>query len=137
LSDAELRQDLALLPAIAEAGWCDAARDVSMAGVLGSLLMLLELSGVGAVIDLEAIPRPLEAEERFFDWLLAFPSYGFVLAVRPEHVATVAATFTQREITCQIIGQATTTRRVLLRQHNQEAELWDFSQEAFTGFSPG
>lgn len=136
LADAELRRDLALLPTIAEAGWCDAARDVSMAGLLGSLLMLLELSGVGAEVDLAAIPRPAEAENRLLDWLLAFPSYGFVLAVRPEHVAPVQAVFAEREITCAIIGQATDTRRVTLRQGSQTAQLWDFSKEAFTGFSP-
>ena len=36
LSDEDLRRDLAILPAMAEAGLCDAARDISMAGILGS-----------------------------------------------------------------------------------------------------
>ena len=47
-----LRDDLALLPELAEAGLCDAAKDISMAGVLGTVLMLLECSKVGARIDL-------------------------------------------------------------------------------------
>ncbi len=45
---ARLRADLELLPALAEAGLCRAGKDISMAGVLGSLLMLLECSGVGS-----------------------------------------------------------------------------------------
>lgn len=136
LSDTDLRRDLAILPTLAEAGWCDAGRDISMAGVLGSMLMLLELSGVGAVIELEAIPRPVEAEDRFLDWLLSFPSYGFILAVRPEHVAAVQAAFAAQSIICAVIGQATASQHVILRQDNKEAILWDFAEEPFTGFSP-
>lgn len=135
LSDADLRRDLALLPAIAEAGWCRAGRDVSMGGIFGSMLMLLELSGVGAMIDLEAVPQPAGIEDRFLDWLLAFPSYGFILAAPPEHVATIQATFARREITCAAIGQATVNRQVFLRQHRREATLWDLAAEPFIGFS--
>jgi AIR synthase-related protein len=135
LSDSDLRRDLAILPTIAEAGWCDAGRDASMAGVLGSLLMMLELSGVGAVVELEAIPRPAEAEDRFLDWLLAFPSYGFVLAVRPEYLVTVQAVFAERALTCAVIGQVTANRSVILRQGGCEAQLWNLAQEPFIGFS--
>src|ERR1700730_5628826 len=53
---AELAGDVAVLPAIAEAGCCVAAKDVSMAGVLGALAMLLAATGVGAVLDLAAVP---------------------------------------------------------------------------------
>ena len=47
-----LRGDLALLPEVAEAGLCGAAKDISMAGVLGTALMLAECSRVGLRIDL-------------------------------------------------------------------------------------
>lgn len=136
LSDAELRRDLAILPAIAEAGWCDACRDVSMAGILGSALMLLEPSGVGAVIDLEAIPKPPEASERLMDWLLAFPSYGFILSVRPEHVVAVKAAFSAHSISCAAIGEVTSSRKVFLRDGRDEAVMWDLDSEPFTGFAP-
>ena len=49
---ARLRADLELLPMLAESGLCDAAKDISMAGALGTALMLLECSRVGASIDL-------------------------------------------------------------------------------------
>lgn len=134
-SDEELRRDLELLPAIAEAGWCHAGRDVSMAGLLGSILMLLEPSGVGAVIELKAIPRPVEARGRLLDWLLAFPSYGFVLAVRPEHVIKVRGVFAERRLVCGAIGEVTAERRVVLRDEEREAELWDLAVEPFIGVS--
>ncbi|MGI5835293.1 MAG: sll0787 family AIR synthase-like protein [Chloroflexota bacterium] len=136
LSDAELRRDFALLPAIAEAGWCDACRDVSMAGILGSALMLLEPSGVGAVIDLDAIPKPPEAADRYMDWLLAFPSYGFILSVRPEQVINIQTSFAAHSIACAAIGRVTDSRVVLLRDGRDEAVMWDLNSESFTGFAP-
>lgn len=135
LSDAELRNDLALLPAIAEKGWCDTARDVSMAGILGSMMMLLELSGLGAVVDLETIPQPEAATERYLDWLLGFPSYGFILTARPRYVPHIQAAFAAHNISCAVIGEAMAGHRVLVRQGHDEVLLRDLKQEPFTGFA--
>lgn len=136
LSAAELRRDLALLPTIAEAGWCDSARDISMAGILGSMMMLLELSGVGARVDLTAIPQPAAASERYFDWLMGFPSYGFILSVRPSFVSQVQAIFSEHHISCAVIGEATPTPHVILQRGQEERLLRDLALEPFTGFKP-
>lgn len=136
LSEAELHRDLAILPTIAEAGWCDAARDISMAGILGSLLMLLELSTVGAIVDLAAIPQPPAATERYLDWLMGFPSYGFILTARPRYVADIQAAFAAHEISCAVIGEVTTTSQVMVRRGGEEALLRDLAEEPFTGFAP-
>ena len=59
-------------------GLCHAARDVSMPGVAGSLLQMIEGAGCGATLDVERLPRPAGvALER---WLRTFPSFGFLLA---------------------------------------------------------
>ncbi len=152
---ARLRADLEILPALAEAGLCRAAKDISMAGLVGTAAMLAECSGIGIGIDISTIPAPfagqrpksgLAGEEAFAiaspgtpgegqgqgllfpqgkacrspnaphsnplpeyrerekianadeseiltlaKWLTAFPSYGFLLAVSPSHVAEVSA----------------------------------------------
>jgi uncharacterized protein len=78
-----LRTDGEALAEVAEAGFAHAARDVSMPGVMGSLLQMLEPRGLGAVVDAAALPRPAGVElER---WLVTFPSYGYLLAVPAEH----------------------------------------------------
>jgi AIR synthase-related protein len=136
LSDAELQRDLALLPAIAEAGWCDAARDISMAGILGSLMMLLELSKVGATVDMDAIPQPPAAAERPFDWLLGFPSYGFICCARPRHVADIQRLFDRHAISCAAIGEVTPGGRVVLRRGHESELLRDLEQESFMGLAP-
>ena len=50
--------DVRVLPALAASGACVAAKDVSMAGLVGSLAMLLEWSRLGVTLDLDALPRP-------------------------------------------------------------------------------
>ncbi|CAH2901543.1 MAG: Selenophosphate synthetase-related protein MJ0640 [uncultured Paraburkholderia sp.] len=130
-----LRDDLELLPQLAESGLCEAAKDVSMAGVLGTSLMLLECSGVGARIDLDAIPRPDGVD--FERWLSAFPSYGFLLSVRDEHVDEVHACFAQRGLACATIGSVDASREVVLTQQGDSALLWNFRESAFIGAPVG
>jgi len=130
-----LRDDLELLPQLAESGLCEAAKDISMAGVLGTSLMLLECSGVGARIDLDAIPRPDGVD--FERWLSAFPSYGFLLSVRNEHVDEVHARFAQRGLACATIGSVDASREVVLTQQGDSALLWNFRESAFIGAPVG
>ncbi len=131
---AQLRQDLAILPNLAESGLCNAGKDISMGGVVGTLLMLLETSGCGAVLDLDAVPCPERVPlER---WLTCFPSYGFLLSVRPEQVAAVQAKFHQRELTCAIVGQIHPGQQLNLKMQGETQLFWDLQQEPLTGFSP-
>ena len=74
-----LRGDLEILPQLAEDGLARAAKDISMGGILGTLLMLLECSGVGASIDLDRIPKPGILVARTLAYEL--PSYGYLFAV--------------------------------------------------------
>lgn len=125
-----LRADLELLPALAEDGLCRAAKDISMAGAVGTALMLLECSRVGAVVDVDAIPRPdgVPADGAdFARWLQAFPSYGFVLSVRPDRAREVADRFQGRGIACASVGVVTAAPQVMLRRRGERALLWDVS----------
>jgi putative N-acetyltransferase (TIGR04045 family) len=55
-----------------------AAKDVSMAGIAGTLGMLAEASGCGAVLDVASVPRPGDASVG--DWLTCFPGFGLLTA---------------------------------------------------------
>jgi putative N-acetyltransferase (TIGR04045 family) len=55
-----------------------AAKDVSMAGITGTLGMLAEASGCGAVLDVAAVPRPHGASAG--DWLTCFPGFAMLTA---------------------------------------------------------
>ncbi len=128
-----LRDDLELLPELAETGLCDAAKDISMAGVVGTALMLLECSKVGARIDVGAVPRPADVQNEagLLRWLCAFPSYGFILSVRPEHTAAVLARFASRGLASAVIGEVTESPEVLLAHEGGEALLWNVAEQTF------
>lgn len=55
-----------------------AAKDVSMAGVVGTLGMLAEASGCGAVLDVAFVPTPDAATTG--DWLTCFPGFAMLTA---------------------------------------------------------
>jgi AIR synthase-related protein len=129
-----LRGDLELLPRLAESGQCRSAKDISMAGPLGTALMLLEAAGVGAEIDLSALPIPDGVPiER---WLATFPSYGFVLSVNPSQASDVLKRFHDRGLSAGVIGTVTQGSKVTVTRGSDSIELWDFAEEPFIGARP-
>ena len=129
-----LRGDLAILPSLAEAGLVRAGKDISMAGFVGTTLMLLECSGVGARLDVAAIPRPAGAD--LTRWLQAFPSYGFVLSVPPQDTAAVIDRFAARGIAAAVAGEVTTRRELRLRLEGSDALFWDLDAGPLIGCGP-
>jgi putative N-acetyltransferase (TIGR04045 family) len=69
-----------------------AAKDVSMAGVVGTLGMLAEASGCGAELAVADIPRPAPAAAvAMGDWLTCFPGFALLTADRPGAPPTDAS----------------------------------------------
>ena len=125
-----LRDDGEALVEVAEQGLCHAARDISMPGVAGSLLQLLELADCGATLDLDRLPRPDGvALER---WLVTFPSFGFVLAAAPEHADAACAAFARRGLACTPCGRFDDTRALRLSLGGESAVVWDLATEPLT-----
>ena len=58
-----------------------AAKDVSMAGLVGTTGMLAEASGTGALLDMGAIPRP--SGVAMGEWVTAFPGFAMITADAP------------------------------------------------------
>ena len=132
---ARLRGDLELLPAIAEAGLSRAGKDISQGGIVGTAAMLAECSGVAIDIDLDAIPRPDGvALER---WLLTFPSFGYLISVKPHHVSEVTASFAARGIAAADIGTVGYGSRLTVGNRITSETIWDFAQKPLIGAGSG
>jgi AIR synthase-related protein len=126
-----LRGDLDVLRAIAESGIARAAKDISQGGIVGTAMMLAECSGVGAIVDVTAIPRPDSvAPER---WLQTFPSYGYLLAVAPIHVGAVLSRFAARGIAASEVGSITPDGRVAVTDGCFTEVVWDLAREPLIG----
>lgn len=109
-----------------------AGKDVSMAGIAGTLVMLCEGSGVGARLGLAQVPRPDGVP--LLRWLQTFPSYGFLLAVAPSAQREVGERFARAGVACSAVGNFTEAPTVTLTQGDAEAVLWDVAREPLTGF---
>ncbi|MGH3871930.1 MAG: MSMEG_0567/sll0787 family protein [Pseudonocardiaceae bacterium] len=104
-----------------------AAKDVSMAGIAGTLGMLAEAGGCRAVLDVAAVPKPAAATVG--DWFTCFPGFGMLTAdelSRPPLPATPAVS-----ADC---GELVPGRGVALRW--PDGELTEVLAGAATGLGP-
>ena len=101
-----------------------AAKDVSMAGLVGTLGMLAEASGCAAVLDVAAVPRPAQASVG--DWLTCFPGFAMLTADRPG-----AAPLPAGPAVSAACGELTTGHGVQLRW--PDGELTEAITDQVTG----
>ncbi len=125
-----LRKDCELLPSMAERGLFTAGKDISQGGIVGTALMLAECSKVGIEIDLESIKSPNGELEK---WLGAFPSYGFLLAARPDKSESITSVFHSREIDARVIGQVVEGTSLHLFCKGERHLVWNHSTEPYLG----
>ena len=121
------------LPAeAAQRGLAAAARDVSMAGAIGSLAMLLEYRRLGAAVDLDRLPAP--ASVGLDRWLTCFPAYAFWFATdRPDECAEL---FRSAGLAAAAVGSVTADGVLRLRRGDQTCPVIDLTQEPITGLWP-
>jgi uncharacterized protein len=131
---AQARAQLALLPELAEAGLVHAGKDVSMAGLVGTLLMLLETSGCGALLDLAHVPAPADAEP--LRWLRAFPSFGYLLVSPAADSGEVLARAHALGLSADVVGEIRAGNSLEIRYGDQRCEYWDLARQPVLGFGP-
>ncbi len=125
-----LAGDVRLLADLATAGAAVAAKDVSMAGLVGSLAMLLEPGRLGVEVDLDLLPVP--AGVALDAWLGCFPCYAFVLATPVEQVDACVAGFRDRGLTAEALGVLDDSGQVRLRRGAQTATVFDLHAQGVT-----
>ncbi len=129
-SKAQIQSQWRIPAQLAEEGLAVAAKDISNGGVLGTLLMMLELNQCGAAVDLCAIPSP---DKDFLRWMRAFQSFGFLLAVEPSQVSSLLGFFKHSHLTCAAIGEINDSAQVSLDMAGASATFWNLKQRPLTG----
>jgi putative methanogenesis marker protein 2 len=104
-----------------------AGKDVSNPGALGTLGMLLEASGAGATVDVEAIPRPDGIG--LLQWISAYQGCGFVVTCEEASREHVVGEFSRRGLTAAVCGAVEEGSRLVIRYEDAEAELFDLSRD--------
>jgi putative methanogenesis marker protein 2 len=111
-----------------------AGKDISNPGIIGTLGMLAEVSGVGAVIDLETIPQPDGLEQ--LRWLKMYQGMGFIVTAEPGKTDEVIDIFSKGGLTASKIGKIVDKQTITLRRNDGEIEVFDFSTDSITGIKP-
>ncbi|HEX3538978.1 MAG TPA: AIR synthase related protein [Acidimicrobiales bacterium] len=123
--------DVRVLASLAQAGSCVAAKDISMAGLVGSLAMLLEFRRLGVTVDLTAVPRP--AGVALGPWLTTFPCFGFLLCSPPRREDRCLASFHARGLEAAVVGTLDGSGLVRLRRDDETETVFDLAAETVTG----
>ena len=101
-----------------------------MAGLVGSLAMLLEWGTFGVEIDLDVLPAPRGVDTAA--WLTCFPSFGFLLCVPPGCEEDALAPFHARGLEAAVVGRIDDTGRIDLRRREAVATAYDLTRRAVT-----
>lgn len=100
-----LQSKCEIMSLIANRELSDTAKDISNGGLLGTIAMLANTSNVGFEINFDNIINP--PDDDWFKWLTSFPSFGFILTCDPGIENEIIKIFTQKAVSCQVIGKVT------------------------------
>ncbi|MCS7102421.1 MAG: AIR synthase related protein [Candidatus Korarchaeum sp.] len=114
---------------LAENKLVNAGKDLSNAGIVGTIGMMLEVSRKGGFIDIGEIPTPEGVE--LIRWLKSYPGCGFCVTTdNPEEVLDV---FRRHNLRASVVGRVDDSRKLLLKYGPDEAILFDFNFESILG----
>lgn len=138
-SAGEVRAQIALMEEIARAHLVTAGKDISNPGLIGTLGMLLEVSGKGGTIDLSLIPHPdLAAHGISFDlWVRMYPGMGFVLTAQEKNVPELVRRFATVGMAARKIGTVDTSNQLTVRYKGDNTEVFDFIKNGIMHILPG
>lgn len=109
------------------APYLTAGKDISNPGALGSLGMLLEASGKGAVVDIAKMPRPDGVN--LLQWLTAYQGCGFVVTCREGRSQLVIDEFARSDITASVCGNVTKNHLLEVQLDGDSKVLFDFKED--------
>jgi selenophosphate synthetase-related protein len=126
-----LGDDVRLLPTIAANGLARAAKDISMAGLVGSLAMLLEWGAFGVTVDLHRLPTPPGVP--MARWCNCFPCFGFLLTCDPATTAECCEVFHEAGLAAAPVGVIDSSARIRLTANGETRDVLDLQATPATG----
>ncbi|MGY5876723.1 MAG: AIR synthase-related protein, partial [Candidatus Thorarchaeota archaeon] len=119
---------LSTMNELAESGILNAAKDVSVAGVIGTVGMMLEFSGMGGVVEIDSIDSARPKSIPLDDWLRMFISLGFLISLDPTHFSQLSQIAENHGLVAIKIGQVDDISSLRLRWGRDERVMFDFSK---------
>lgn len=111
------------------APYLTAGKDISNAGALGTLGMLLEASDKGASVDISKIPRPNIPDLNLLQWLTCYQGCGYVVTCRDARTGIVIDEFARVDITAAVVGKVRKGKTCDIELDGKREILFDFSAD--------
>jgi len=108
-----------------------AAKDVSVAGVIGTAGMMLEYSGCGGTLNLDSLDSSRPSDIPLEDWVRMFISLGFLVATAESNLPDVKRIAQAHGLSTTFFGQADDSKAVRLTLGKDERIFFDFSKGGF------
>lgn len=133
-SDELVRAQMEAAAIVGERHLAHACKDMSNPGSIGTLGMMLESSGAGALVDVTRIPAPKDVDP--VRWHLSYQGCGFCFACPPENSQEIIDIFA--EVSCEgaVVGKVDDSKQLKITDGKETAVLFDFNKEIITGCRP-
>ncbi|MDI9632749.1 MAG: methanogenesis marker 2 protein [Methanolinea sp.] len=129
-SPSRVREQVRVMESLGRDHLVTAGKDISNPGVIGTLGMLLEVSGKGATIALDRLPVPdLGLHGMTFEqWVRVYPGMGFVLTVPAASVGEVCRRFSAAGLTAAEVGVVTDERVLCITLDDDRAPVFSLDR---------
>lgn len=124
----KIQEMLSAIISVIESGEVYCSRDISAPGILGSLAMLCESSGVGAEVSLEKIPAPKYSS--LYEWLTSYPAMGFIFG---SHDTKVFGTLSDVGFSVNSVGRFTDDKKIIVSMGEKRETFMDLTRESIFG----
>ncbi len=124
----EVVRRLSVMNTLAQQHLITASKDVSVAGLVGTAGMLLEYSGKGGVLDLDAVDESRPEGIGLEDWLRMYISLGFLVTVNSKNLPLVSKVAEECGMTIVQVGEVDDTLSLRLRMATEERVMFDYSR---------
>lgn len=121
-----VRDQISAVRFLAENDYVNSGKDISNPGILGTLEMLLESSGKGAVVNLSDIP--IADGVLWEDWLRSYPGSGFVFTACEENCGVIIDYLSKYSLTASVVGRVTDGDSFFLVNDGEKLELFNRSR---------
>ena len=126
-SDAVVKR-LSIMNDLAQSNLIHASKDVSVAGIIGTAGMMLEYSGIGGSVSIDALESARPEEIPLDDWIRMFISLGFLVSAPQDSIEKIIQKAESHGLSATKIGTATNSRELVLTLGADVQVLFDYSK---------
>jgi selenophosphate synthetase-related protein len=108
------------------------SKDISNSGIFGTLLQMMELSNIGAKIDIMKIiiPETLVKEKYTIEeYAKMYLTSSFIVTLDPNKIETAKRIAGEHGLELNVIGSVIKSKKIIIAQNNNEIELFNFERE--------